>query len=113
MSQYLLCDYLPAFASTVAAELGVAVLLGFWSLRQFGAVVLVNLLTHPLLHVVLWEEYWWHNATPPWFVLLALELAVLLAEGLMLRLRLRLPAGKPFGLSAAMNATSCLIGFLI
>ena len=113
MNQYLLYDYLPAFANSVVAEVGVAVLFGFWSLRQFGAVALVNLVTHPTLHVVLWVGFWGHEASPSWPVLLALEVAVVIAEGTLLRLWLRLPAGIAFMLSAVMNATSYLIGLAV
>jgi hypothetical protein len=113
MIQYLLQDYLPAFASTVLAEVGVAVLFGVWTLRQLGAVALVNLLTHPALHAVLWAVFWWHGAAAPGLVQLALEGAVVLAEGLLLRRWLRLPTGRAFLLSAAMNAASCLLGALL
>ena len=108
MGEYLLQQYLPAFASTVAIELGVAVLLGFWNPRQLGAVALVNLITHPTLHVVLWTFGWWQ---PP--VLLALEVVVFFAEGALLMRLLRLPATKALLVSAAMNATSALLGLVL
>ncbi len=113
MSQYLLYNYLPAFANTVLAELGVAVLVGFWSLRQLGAIVLVNLVSHPALHVVLWAAFWCHQAVAPMRVLFELELAVVVVEGILLRIWLRVPPGKAFGLSAAMNTISYLIGLAI
>ncbi len=113
MSQYLLHDYLPAFANTVLAELGVAVFFGLWSLPQLSRVVLANLATHPALHIVLWFTFWCHEASPPWMVLLALELAVVLAEGALLWRWLPWPAGKALGLSAAMNTTSCLVGWAV
>ncbi len=112
MSQYLLSDYLPGLATTIAVEFGVVAPVGFWSLRAFGVVVLVNLLTHPALHVLLWLGYWWHAATPPVFVLLALEVAVALAEGFLSWRWLRLPAGKALLLSAAMNTVSGLLSLL-
>ncbi|RPJ56819.1 MAG: hypothetical protein EHM24_30065 [Acidobacteria bacterium] len=108
MSDYLLQQYLPAFASTLAIELGVAVLLGFWNPRQLGAVALVNIITHPTLHVVLWTSGLWH--TP---VLLALEVVVFVAEGALLMRLSRLPAAKALGMSAAMNAASALLGLVL
>jgi hypothetical protein len=113
MREYLLNDYLPVFATAVVAEIGVAVLFGCWSLRQFGAVAVVNLATHPLLHVVLWVGYWWHDASPSAWVVLALELAVVLAEGTLLTLLLPLTGRKAFALSVTMNATSYLIGLML
>ncbi len=113
MDQYLLHEYLPALANTIVAELGVALLFGLWSVRQLSMVVLVNLISHPLLHVVLWAAYWWHSATPPWPVLLGLELAVVLVEGALLWRWLPLGARKSFGLSAAMNSISYLVGLAI
>jgi hypothetical protein len=113
MSQYLLTDYLPALANTVVAELGVSLFFGFWSLRQLGAVVLVNLVTHPALHVVLWAGYWWHDTLPPLLVILGLELAVVLAEGVLLRIWLRLRTTKALAISATMNAASYLLGLML
>jgi hypothetical protein len=113
MNEYLLESYLPAFANTVIAELGVAILLGCWRPRQLGAVALVNLATHPSLHLLLWALYWWREATAPCLVLLALEIVVTVAEGAMLRRWLHLPTGRALALAAAMNGTSCLIGWLL
>ena len=54
MNDWLLEQYLPAFACTLAIELGVAVLFGFWTRRELLAVIFVNLVTHPSLHLILW-----------------------------------------------------------
>ena len=113
MSQYLLYEYLPGFALTIAAELGVAVVFGLWTFRPLSRVVLVNLITHPALHLFLWLAFWGRQGLPPWGVLVALELAVVLAEGVLLWRWLPWPAGKALGLSAVMNATSCLVGWAV
>jgi hypothetical protein len=113
MNDYLRYDYLPAFANTVVIELGVALLCGLWSLRHLGAVVLVNFVTHPALHVVLWTVFWREGLTESLPVQLALEVAVVLAEGALLWRWLLLPLGKALALSAAMNTTSYLIGFAL
>lgn len=110
MNDYLLQDYLPGLACTVVAELGVAVLGGLWSERQLGAVVAVNLVTHPALHLALWAAFWWREAAPSWLMVAALEGAVVLAEGAMLWPWLRWPIRKALALSAAMNVTSYLAG---
>ncbi len=113
MGEYLLNDYLPGFANTVVAELGIALFFGLWSLRQLGFVALVNLVTHPALHLFLWSAFWWHALSVPWLVVLALELAVVLAEAAMLSRWLSLEFRKSILLSAAMNAASYLVGLAI
>lgn len=108
MSEYLLEVYLPAFASTLAIELGVAILLGFWSLRQLGAVMLVNFISHPTLHVVLWTFNWWQPTE-----LLVAEVVVFLFEAALLLWLLKLPTTKALLVSAAMNTTSALLGLVL
>ena len=110
MCDYLFHDYLPALLETLAIELGVAVLLGFWGLRQLGVAALVSLVTHPLLHVVLWMVFWWNEAALTLPLMSALEVVVFLAEGMMMRKWLELPTGRAFLMSASMNGASYLIG---
>lgn len=110
MSHYLLHGYLPAFATAVFAEMGVAILFGLWTLRQLGAVALVNCLTHPALHALLWVGYWRRGASLSGWDVFGFELAVVLVEGALLRSWLRLPARKAFLLSTVMNSASYLIG---
>ena len=113
MSDWLLNDYLPAFANTVVMELGVAVLVGFWSGRQLGTVVLVNLITHPALHAVLWAVYFWNAAALTLPLMNVLEVVVFLAEGTMLWRWLKLSTGRAFTISAAMNGASYLLGLAL
>jgi hypothetical protein len=108
MADYLLHQYLAALAGTLALELGVAIVLGLWSPRQLRAVVLVNLATHPTLHAVLWTTGWSQPGA-----IVALEVVVFAAEGLMLRRLLRLTAGRAMLLSAAMNGASALVGLTL
>lgn len=108
MSEYLLQLYLPALASTLAIEVGVAVLLGVRSPRQLGAVLLVNLVSHPTLHVVLWVSGWREPAP-----LIGLEAAVFVVESLLLVRLLRLTAPRAMLLSAAMNLTSAILGLAL
>ena len=110
MNEYLIHDYLPAFASTVAIELGVAVLLGFWSRRELLVVLGANLVTHPTLHVILWAIFWTKLVPLTWPVLLALEVMVFLAEWALLVRWLRLPIRRAALVSLAMNASSALLG---
>ena len=113
MNDYLLDPYLPALASTLAIELGVAVLLGFWLRRELLAVVFVNLVTHPSLHLILWFIFRTHLLPLDWPLLTALEVVVFLAEWAMLARWLRLPARRAAAVSLAMNAASAVLGCLL
>jgi len=113
MNDWLIQDYLPAFASTVALELGVAVLLGFWSRRELLAVLGVNLVTHPTLHLILWTIFWTKLLPLTWPLLLALEVMVFLAEWALLARWLRLPARRAGLVSLAINAASALLGLVL
>ncbi len=113
MNQYLLHEYLPAFANTGLVELGIAVFFGFWTLRQIGVVALVNLLTHPALHLILWATFWGRGSVAPVTVLLFLEVMVVVIEGALLKSWLRLPTAKALIISAAMNTISGLLGLLL
>ena len=84
MNDFLWHPYLPALASTLAIELGVAVLLGFWSRRELLAVIFVNLATHPSLHLILWLIFRMNLLPLDWPLLTILEVAVFLAEWAML-----------------------------
>lgn len=106
-------DYLPAFANTVVMELGVVLLFGFWSTRQLGAVLLVNLITHPALHAVLWAVYFWNEEALTLPLMVVLEVLVFLAEGTLLWRWLKLPTGRAFRVSAAMNGASYLLGLAL
>jgi len=113
MNDWLLEQYLPAFACTLAIELGVAVLFGFWTRRELLAVIFVNLVTHPSLHLILWIIFWTNLLPLDWPLLTVLEVAVFLAEWVMLARWLRLSARRAAAVSFAMNATSALLGCLL
>jgi len=113
MNDWLLAQYLPALASTLAIELGVAVLLGFRTRRELLAVIFVNLVTHPSLHLILWLIFRTHLLPLDWPVLTTLEVAVFLAEWAMLARWLRLSARRAALVSFAMNAASALLGCLL
>ena len=113
MNDWLLETYLPALACTLAIELGVAVMLGFWTRRELLAVILVNLVTHPALHLILWLLFRTRLLPLDWPVLTALEVAVFLAEWAMLARWLRLSARRAATVSFCMNAASALLGCLL
>ena len=113
MNDFLWHQYLPALASTLAIELGVAVFLGFWTRHELLAVVCVNLLTHPSLHLVLWLIYRTNLLPLDWPLLTALEVAVFFAEWWLLARWLRLSARRAAAVSFAMNAASVFLGCLL
>lgn len=113
MNDWLFQDYLPAFASTVALELGVAVLLGLWNRRELLAVVGVNVLTHPLLHLFLWVLFWTKWLGLGWPVLLGLEGLVVVAEAALFRWWLRWPRWRAGWVALALNTTSTALGLLL
>jgi len=112
MTCYLLHSYLPAFCSTVSIELGMAMLLGYWSPRALLAVLLVNMVTHPALHVFLLAVYYFQLMPLELPLVLALEVAVFVSEWWLLAYALRLRLARAARLSFAMNATSYLLGLL-
>jgi len=113
MTCYLLHSYLPAFWSTVAIELGVAVLLGFWNPRSLLAVFLVNVVTHPTVHFFLLGIFYFRLMAIHLPLLITLEFAVFLTEWFLLAYALRLRMTQAGFLSFAMNATSCLLGLAL
>ena len=113
MTCYLLHSYLPAFCSTVCIELGVAMLLGYWSPRALLAVFLVNVVTHPALHVFLLVVFYFQLMPLELPLVLSLELAVFLTEWILLAYALRLRKRQAAVLSFSVNAASYLLGLLI
>jgi hypothetical protein len=113
LSDYLLHEYLPTLASTIAIELGVAVMLGFWRVRALLAVMLVNIVTHPALHAFLWVVFWTKHVPLTWPLWLLLEAVVFLAEWGMLACLLRLSATRAGLVALAMNTTSALLGLML
>jgi len=113
MTYYLIYSYLMAFYSTVAIELGVAVLLGYRDPRSLLAVFLVNVVTHPTLHVFLVVVYFFGLMTIQLPLVITLELAVFLTEWILLAYALRLRTRQAGILSLSMNAASYLLGLLI
>ncbi|MCY2991126.1 MAG: hypothetical protein NTY19_25090 [Planctomycetota bacterium] len=110
---YLLHEYLPAFASTIAIELGVAVMLGFWRAPELSAVLLVNIVTHPALHAFLWVVFCTKVLPLTWPLLLVLEAVVFLAEWGMLARLLRLSATRAGLVALTINTASALLGLML
>lgn len=76
--------------------------------RLFGAVVLVNLLTHPLFWLYM------ENCEPGAWAVAAAEVAIVAFEGLVLMVCYGRRAWRAcLGVSFLMNAVSCGVGLLL
>ena len=99
-----------ALALTVLVECGLA--LFFRSRRLVYAVFLCNLLTNPLLNLILLLYYTYIGRHYYWLVIAALEICVFIAEALLLRLMMRYTAKRAFALSLLFNGCSFLVGLV-
>jgi hypothetical protein len=101
---------------TVFVESGVGWLFGLRAWRPQGMLLLVNVITNPLLNLIIkaLAAAGLHAVRSPFDPLVAaLELIVAAAEAAMLRALLGLKPGRAIALSAAANAASWLAGALL
>ena len=104
--------YILALLLTLAIEAGVAWLFGFRSLRSQLTVALVNVITNPILNVLLLLLAWLGVDVTLWLISL-LEVSVVAAEWGLLVYAFGKPKGRLFALSLAANAASFLAGILL
>ena len=102
-----------SLALTLAIELPLAGLLGLRRGKDFVLVALVNILTNPLLGLILDGIWLGLGIWPKWYIILPLEVAVVLTEGLLYRGRLEHETINPMILSALLNGISYLGGLLV
>mgnify|MGYP003305704049 CR=1 FL=1 len=95
---------------TLILELGVAAILGIRRARDLLMVTLVNVLTNPIVVLVL--NLALLRGGPSWYLVAALEISAVGVEGLLYRNRLETP-WNPFLLSLILNATSFFGGLLL
>jgi hypothetical protein len=105
-----------ALLLTILIEALVAWLLGLRTGRGQLILLLVNVITNPLLNLIMaglafFAVYTIQSPYDP--LLIALEVLVVAAEALMLRAALGLSTGKAIMLSTAVNTASWLAGALI
>lgn len=96
---------------TLLAELGAGLLLGLRRKQDLLLVALVNVLTNPVVVLVLNLAclYGFYS----WYLVAALELAALLTEGLLYRGRLEYRKINPFLLSWILNSISYFGGLIL
>ena len=105
-----------ALLLTILIEAPVAWLAGLRTRQGQLTLLLINCITNPLLNLLIaalavFRVY--RIAMPFDGLLIALELAVVTAEALLLRFILRLPWHRAALISFAANATSYLLGALL
>jgi hypothetical protein len=101
-----------ALLLTVAIEGGIAWLFGFRTGRSQLAVAMINVVTNPVLNVLLLVLAWLGvEVTLPFVALL--EIPVVVAEWGLLVYAFGGPKGRRFVLSLAANAASFLAGVLL
>jgi hypothetical protein len=106
-------DYLIALLLTETIEVTVTILLGYRKRREIAAVILVNLVSHPILHYFLLLNRHFDMVAMNTYTILFLEAAVILVEWGLLVFTLRRKATSLLFLSITMNLCSYLIGVLI
>lgn len=97
---------------TLILELAVALLLGVRKKRDLLLVFLVNVLTNPVVVLVLNLTILATQATPPWYLIFLLETGAVLTEGLVYR-HLEYRRIHPFLFSLILNAISCFGGLIL
>lgn len=103
-------NYLLVLSLTLVIEVVVAIVFGIRQRRGFLAVFLVNIVTHPLLHLLLIILSYFSIPTVNDFVIYGLEIIVVLAEGYLLSYALHKRFKSMLLLSLLMNAASFFIG---
>ncbi len=108
-----IANYILALVLTIAVETGVAATLPLKTNVSVRAIVLVNLMSHPLLHYVIWINQYAQFMSLTWPVLIGLELGVVVLEWALLFFVVQRNAAQLFGLSLAMNTVSFAVGLVI
>lgn len=98
---------------TLLLELGAALVFGLRKGRDLLLVALVNILTNPIV-VLVWNlTNLYTQVAPPRYLVAVLEIAAILTEGALYRLRLETNKWNPFVLSLILNAISFFGGLLL
>lgn len=115
----ILWRFAVALALTAAVE-GAAMLalgrggrLGVPARRAAYASLLCNLLTNPLLNLLLLLAGWWLGAAARQWLVLPLELAVVAGEAALYHLLLSWGAKRAVAVSLLLNSLSYLVGLLL
>lgn len=113
MAEAILISLARSLGLTLILELAGAGLLGVRKGRDFLLIALVNVLTNPVLGLILDGIYLGLGMLPGWYIIAPLEAAVVLTEGALFRGRLAYNKVNPFLLSLVLNGISYLGGMMV
>lgn len=102
-----------SLALTLALELPAALLFGLRQKADLLLVGLVNVITNPLVVLVLNLFALYAGMSPPWFLILPLEVFAVLTEGLIYRKGLSKCPLRPLVFSLILNGISYIGGLLL
>lgn len=103
-------EYFFAFFITILIELVMALLMKYASKKVLLTVLLMNVITHPLLILLLSAAY--HFTTLALWMILLGELIVILAEWRILVYSLEQEISHPLLMAILLNLASYLAGFV-
>lgn len=98
---------------TLVLELSGALALGMRRKEDLLLVGLVNVLTNPLVVLICNLVLLFSGAPAPWFLMAALEISAVVAEGWIYRRGLSFQRIRPFILSVILNGISYMGGLLL
>lgn len=113
MPEAILHALIKSLVWTLGVELSAGALLGYYRWKDLLLIFLVNVLTNPVLGLILDGIYLGLGIFPGWEILLPLETLVVLTEGWLYRGRLSRERVNPFLLSLILNAASYFGGMLL
>lgn len=98
---------------TLLLEIPAALILGLRRKEDILLVGLVNILTNPLVVLILNLFFLFTASPPPWFLILPLEVFAVLTEGFIYQKGLSYRRIHPFLLSLILNGISYFGGLLL
>ena len=104
---------LKSLGLTLCLELGAGALLGVRRKRDLLLIALGNVLTNPLVGLILDGIYLASREMPAWYIFLGLELGVVAVEGLLYQGRLEWKKWNVILFSGVLNGISCLGGWIL
>ena len=98
---------------TLLLEIPAALILGLRRKEDILLVGLVNILTNPIIVLILNLFFIFTASPPPWFLILPLEVFAVLTEGFIYQKGLSYRRIHPFFLSLILNGISYFGGLLL
>lgn len=98
---------------TLLLEIPAALILGLRRKEDILLVGLVNILTNPIIVLILNLFFLFTASPPPWFLILPLEVFAVLTEGFIYQKGLSYRRIHPFLLSLILNGISYFGGLLL